>query len=132
MGYPPGHIAMKPGRFRFSVPSPYVTHDPTLGRLIWASPQFISINDGSWFGSSACIERITQMSSMLSATRGNNSLTSRPLWPYFLNLNGEGNAAPVLRSVGRLPVGSGLLAYLSSAGLGSKVSTWDGPPLRKK
>src|SRR5437867_4798906 len=72
------------------------------------------------------------MSSMLSATRGNNSLTSRPLWPYFLNLNGDGNAAPVFRSVGRLPVGSGLLAYLSRAGLGSKVSTWDGPPLRKK
>ena len=36
------------------------------------------------------------------ATCGNISLTSMPLWPYFWNLNGEGNAAPVFRSVGRL------------------------------
>src|SRR5207253_9908670 len=125
-------MAMKPGRFKFPVPSPHVTHEPTLGRLICASPQFININDGSWLGSSACIDRITQMSSILSATRGNNSLTSMPLWPNLLNLNGDGKAAPVFRSVGRLPVGSGLLAYLSSAGLGSNVSTCDGPPLRKK
>src|SRR5439155_6716003 len=74
---------------------------------------------------------MTQMSSMLSATRGNNSLTSMPLWPCFWNLNGDGNAAPVLRSVGRLPEGRGLFAYFSNAGFGSNVSTWDGPPLRK-
>src|SRR6266480_2815625 len=29
-------------------------------------------------------------------------------------------------------MGRGWLAYLRRAGLGSKVSTWDGPPLRKK
>ena len=53
-----------------------------------------------------------------------------PLWPWRLNLKGEGSAAPVLRSVVRLPAGKGLPAYLSSIGLGSNVSTCDGPPLR--
>ena len=41
-----------------------MTHEPRLGRAWRASPQFISISDGSWLGTSACIERITQMSSM--------------------------------------------------------------------
>src|SRR5690242_13914591 len=125
-------MAMKPGRFWFSVPRPYVTHDPTLGRAIWASPQFISISDGSWLGTSAFIDRMTHKSSAWRAMLGNRSLTGSPLWPYFRNLKGEGKAAPVLRSVGRLPVGSGLSAYFSSSGLGSKLSTWEGPPLRKK
>src|SRR6266581_3773546 len=71
------------------------------------------------------------MSSMFSATRAKISLTSMPLLPYFWNLNGEGNAAPVFRSVARLAVGRSLPAYFSSAGLGSNVSTWDGPPLAK-
>jgi hypothetical protein len=46
-------------------------------------------------------------------------------------LKGEGNAAPVRRSVRRFVVGSGLPAYFASAGLGSNVSTWLGPPLAK-
>ena len=71
------------------------------------------------------------MSSTCSAVLANSSLTSIPLWPYFRNWNGEGNAAPVLRSVVRI-CGAGLPAYFSRAGLGSKVSTCDGPPLRKK
>ena len=97
-----------------------------------ASPVFIRRNDGSWFGTSACIERITQMSSMWAAVFAKSSLTSIPLWPYFLNLNGEGNAAPVRRSVARFFVGSGFPAYLSSSGFGSKVSTWLGPPLANR
>ena len=68
---------------------------------------------------------------MLSATCENNSLTSMPLCPYFLNLKGEGKAAPVLRSVGKFSIGSAFPAYLSSDGLGSKVSTCEGPPLAK-
>jgi hypothetical protein len=74
---------MKPGRFWFSVPSPYITHEPKHGRACRASPQFISIKDGSWFGTSACIERITQISSIISAVCANSSLTSIPLWPYL-------------------------------------------------
>src|SRR5688572_28096241 len=102
-----------------------------LGRTRRASPQFMSNSEGSWFGTSACIERITAMSSMLSATFENNSLTSMPLLPYFLNLKGEGYAAPVLRSVRKFSMGRFLPAYFSNDGFGSNVSTCDGPPLQK-
>src|SRR5579884_3593114 len=71
------------------------------------------------------------MSSMCWATCANSSLTSMPLSPYLRNLNGEGKAAPVLRSVRRFSRGNGLPAYFSSSGLGSKVSTCEGPPLAK-
>ena len=43
----------------------------------------------------------------------------------------EGNAAPVVRSVGRLGIGNILPAYFSNAGLGSNVSRWLGPPHMK-
>src|SRR6185312_3298695 len=118
--------------FWFSVPRPYVTHEPMLGRTSRDSPQFISISDGSWFGTSACIERTTAISSIDSATCENSSLTSIPLWPYFWNLNGEGNAAPVLRSVRRFSVGRAWPAYFSSDGLGSNVSRWLGPPFMNR
>ena len=73
------------------------------------------------------------MSSMhLGRTCANSSLTSMPLWPYFLNLNGDANAAPVLRSVGRLRAAAACRAYLSSSGLGSNVSTCDGPPFMNR
>ena len=78
------------------------------------------------------MERMTQMSSMNSPTWENISLTSMPLWPYFLKVNGDRSRLPVLRSVCRLAVGIGLPWYLLSIGLGSKVSTCDGPPLRNR
>jgi hypothetical protein len=46
-------------------------------------------------------------------------------------LNGEGKAAPVLRSVGRFSRGSGLPANFCNGGLESKVSTCEGPRLAK-
>ena len=53
-----------------------------------------------------------------SAVRANSSLTSMPLWPYFLNANGEPSAAPVLRSVRRFGLGSGLPWYFVEHRLG--------------
>ena len=47
IGNPPGHMATKPGRFWFSLPSPYVSQLPMLGRGSRASPQFINSSDGS-------------------------------------------------------------------------------------
>ena len=38
-----------------------------LGRTCRGSPQFISNSEGSWFGTSACMERITAMSSIMPA-----------------------------------------------------------------
>jgi hypothetical protein len=54
-----------------------------------------------------------------------------PALAVFLNLNGDGYAAPVLRSVRRFSIGRFLPAYLASEGFGSNVSTCDGPPLQK-
>ena len=79
-----------------------------------------------------CIERMTQMSSMQLPTCGNNSLTSIPESPYFLNLNGDLSSPVVLRSVLRSAAGGRLPLYFSSAGLGSNVSTCDGPPFMNK
>ena len=42
-------------------------------------PEFIIKSDGSWFGLSVYIERITQISSMQAATCGKSSVTSIPL-----------------------------------------------------
>ena len=84
----------------------------------------------SWFGVFACIERIKQMSSACWAVFAKISLISMPLWPYGWNLKGEGRTVPNGRSVVRFPVGMVLSAHLARAGLGSNVSTWDGPPLR--
>src|SRR5947209_3969345 len=126
----PGQSTTKPGRFALSEPSPYVTHAPMLGRDSRSSPQFISRIDCSWLGVLACIERRKHISSTWAAVRGKISLTSMPLRPCFVNLNGDGRAAPVARSVVRLPDGSVLPSYFFSSGLGSKVSTCDGPPLR--
>ena len=109
-----------------------MTQEPKLGRICRAVPQFISDNDGSWFGTSAYIERMTAISSIDSAVFANNSLTSIPLWPYFWNLNGDGNAAPVGRSVFKVSPGRFLPAYWASSGLGSNVSTCDGPPFMNK
>ena len=55
----PGPIAMKPGRFWFSVPRPYVTQAPRLGRVATRSPVFISRQPPGWLTSSPTIERIT-------------------------------------------------------------------------
>src|SRR5262245_44461453 len=125
-------MARKAGRFWFSVPSPYVTHEPTLGRTIRGSPQFISISAGSWLGRLVTIERITAMSSMHDPTCENRSLTSIPLCPYLRKPNGDGSAAPVLLSVRRLEAGKLRPAYRARSGLGSKVSTWDGPPFMNR
>src|SRR6185295_17841486 len=102
-----------------------------LGRGMRTSPQFIIIKDGSWLGMSVCMDRITHRWSADSAVYGKSSLTSSPLLPYFLNENGDGKAVPVLRSVRKL-TGIGLPAHFFSKGLGSKLSSCDGPPFMKR
>src|SRR4051812_48915668 len=77
------------------------------------------------------IDRITHMSSTHSPTCGKISLTSVPLCPYFLKLNGEGKAAPVRRSVFNV-IGMDLPAKRVKAGFGSNVSTWDAPPFMNR
>jgi hypothetical protein len=55
---------------------------------------------------------------------GKTSLTSMPDLPILLNLKGEGKARP--SRPGRV-----LSAYLANSGLGSQVSTCEGPPSAK-
>ena len=64
------------------------------------------------------------MSSTHSPSFGKTSLTSMPGLARFVNLNGEGTP-------GRSCPAERLSAYFSSAGLGSNVSTCDGPPPAK-
>ena len=69
----------------------------------------------------------------LGACAANSSLTSMPLWPYLLEL--ERRAEAPRRSCARCG-GSGAAAacraYFASSGLGSKVSTCDGPPFMNR
>ena len=78
-----------------------------------------------------CIDRTTQRSSTHSPTFEKISLTSIPLWPNLRNWKGEGNAAPVRRSVFSV-IGIGFPANLASEGFGSKVSTCDAPPFMNR
>src|ERR1700722_15136197 len=55
-----------------------------------------------------------------------------PPLPQRRKANGEPSKLPVFRSVFRLPLGMGWPLYFCSIGLGSNVSTWEGPPLRKR
>src|SRR5258706_11296648 len=99
-------------------------------------PQFIMNNPCGWFGMSLYIERITHTSSMHSPSLEKISVTSMPLCPYFLKPNGDFMRLPTCTvcpaaAIGWAP-GIGWPLYLSSIGLGSKVSTCDGPPLRNR
>jgi hypothetical protein len=68
---------------------------------------------------------MTQKSSIKAPTLGKISLTSSPLWPYFLKVKGDAIRLPVALSVLTLGPGSGLPSWRVSSGLGSKVSTWE-------
>src|SRR5262245_39748697 len=82
-------------------------------------------------GRSVYMDRITHTSSIHEPTCGNRSLTSIPLCPYFLKVNGEASSffgSPFFLS---LP-GMSWPLYFASDGFGSKVSTCEGPPFRKR
>src|SRR5262245_20003596 len=85
-------------------------------------------SEGSWFGTSVHMDRITQNSSIKLPMREKISDTSMPLCPHLRKANGEANRWPVERSVLGAPPGTGWPLYLDSMGFGSNVSTWDMPP----
>src|ERR1035438_4204762 len=86
---------MNPGRFWFSVPSPYTTHEPMLGFAIRSEPVFMNTVATSWAGMSVYMERTTAMSSTCWPIPGKSSLTSIPDRPMGVNLNGEPMATPL-------------------------------------
>src|SRR5688500_4285349 len=81
---------------------------------------------------SVCIERMTQMSSMQAPTSGYSSLTSMPLAPDLRTEKVEPTSAPT--SLVPVAIDAGGLppwCYVS-IGLGSNVSTCDGPPFMNR
>ena len=75
------------------------------------------------------IERITASSSTCLAMCGNSSLTGVPLWPWGENFHGLPSVLPLLLNcVGSIFMANGLPFCSVNSGLGSHVSTCDGPP----
>ena len=78
---------MKPGRSCDSLPSPYVTHAPMLGRPNSGEPVLIRIWPGAWLKASLTSDLTIASSSATSAKWGSTSESSAPLCPYRANLN---------------------------------------------
>ncbi len=75
------------------------------------------------------IDRTTANSSACWATCVNSSLIGKPLWPCWLNFQGQARVLPLLLNcVGSIFILNGWPCSAMSRGLGSNVSTCDGPP----
>src|SRR3954454_21132088 len=86
---------MKPGRSWFSVPRPYVIHDPMLGRTNVSDPVCSSSSAPPCREFEPCIDLMKHRSSAHPARCGNNSDTHAPLCPYRLKANGDLSRFPV-------------------------------------
>src|SRR5687767_10383244 len=84
-----GQIVRNPGIDEFSLPSPYVIHEPMLGRMNVSDPVCISSSAPPCREFDPHIDLMKQMSSTFFANRGNRSLTHAPLCPYCLNAHGD-------------------------------------------
>src|SRR5207244_667772 len=96
-----GQTVTNAGRFSFSVPRPYATHAPILGRTKLSLPVCSFSTAPPCAGLVPCSEWTKQMSSTHPATCGNSSLTGWPHCPYFLNFHGDLSRLPVLANTTR-------------------------------
>src|SRR3954462_5656298 len=105
-----------------------------LGRVKVKVPVKVSSSAAPWSTPSPTMERITHRSSAHSRIFGNRSLMGRPLWPAFLNFQGDYIKPPVLPAakVSGCLMGSGLPSLASRYGFGSNVSMEEGPPCMKR
>ena len=88
---------------------------------------------GVCVGLNVYIELMTQMSSIDRGDVGQQFAASRcRRWPSCLNSNGEGSRPPVTRSVRRSTESGRWPWYFSSAGLGSNMSSCEGPPAHEE
>ena len=78
-------ITTNVGRLSVSLPSPYDSQAPMLGRPGACAPVMKNVTPGAWFTASVYMLRTRQMSSAIAPTFGSISLISMPAWPYFLN-----------------------------------------------
>src|SRR4051812_45453197 len=111
-------MVTNPGRSRFSVPSPYVTQLPMLGRTNVSEPVCSSSRAPPCREFDPCIDLMKHRSSTMADRCGNNSDTVAPLCPYRLNFHGEASRLPVSLDTTRgLGNGSGLPSSAVSFGL---------------
>ena len=94
-----------------------------LGRISRASPQFISSSDGSWLGTSACIERMTQMSSITLPTLAKDLADFDAALAVLLELERRGERRAGLALGGQVRRRQRLAGVFGEPGLGSNVST---------
>ena len=73
---------MNPGSDSFSEPSPYTTHEPTLGRTKFCEPVWKQSMALEWLLESVYIDRTKHRSSACCPKPGNKLLISSPLSPY--------------------------------------------------
>ena len=74
-------MATKAGRSLFSLPNPYETQAPMLGRPANWAPVWKNVIAGSWLIASVCIVLMKHNSSAIPAMWGISSLTQAPLLP---------------------------------------------------
>src|SRR5690349_14340941 len=111
-------MVTKPGKSRFSVPKPYVIHDPMLGRTKVSDPVCSSSNAPPWREFEPCIDLMKQRSSTQVAMCGNNSDTHIPLCPCCWNAKGDLSRLPVALDTTRgFGNGSGFPSSAASFGL---------------
>src|SRR5207253_2904926 len=100
----PGEIiTTKLGRSFDSLPSPYASHAPMLGRPAICDPVCRNVTAGSWLIASVFMELMKVRSSAIFAVCGSSSLTQAPEWPRFSNENFDGTTGK-LDCVADIPV----------------------------
>src|ERR1700693_547052 len=83
------YIVTKPGRLRFSLPKPYVTHEPTHGKPIRDMPVLIMNRAGEWLLELVQHEWMKAILSTCCATCGKISEPHLPQSPYCRKRNGD-------------------------------------------
>src|SRR5262249_32837826 len=117
-----------PGRLSLSLPRPYVSHAPMLGRPNCGEPVLTKHFAGPWLNTSVFIPRTQHRSSAISLWDGSMWLMVMPHLPTFSNFRGVPRSfASPLMNANRLPLvnDSGTFCPLSlfSSGLGSNRSS---------
>src|SRR5437762_3521413 len=115
--------AIYAGRFWFSEPSAYATHDPIDGNPVKPRP-VTNVNCAvEWSMRSVVIDRTNVVLSTTFWKYGSRSETCRPLDPHCLNFHGLAmiccdpfSARPLISN------GAGFPSYFISAGFGSNIS----------
>jgi hypothetical protein len=126
----------KAGRSWLTLPKPYATHAPMLGRPASCEPVCTKVIAGSWLIASVRIDLMTHSSSATLAVCGNSSLSQVPERPWRSKRKIDGatgrrfwpEVMVVMRWPMRTDVGSSMPRLSANSGLWSNRSICDGAP----